>query len=214
MRRFVKIKIFFLLLLAAPTMAQTPRIVSLAAKPVDRNLTVAVQLAEVFSPKITGTIRSGMPAVIRFDFRLIEEPDREVQQAARSLHILYDLWNERYRLQFNGRERFVSGFAEMQKICENIADSSFLPLNRLSPQKSYRLRLQVAVIPISTRQSQQLQDWLEASDATEESAPGEERSTGFRFNISKFLSFFVGKKERPFGASEWVASPSFRLEQQ
>jgi len=212
MRRLSNAKIFFLLLFAAPTLAQTPRIVSLVAKP-DSNLAVAVQLADIFSPKITGTIRSGLPAVIRFDFRLIEEPEREIRQIARSMHILYDLWNERYKLGFNGREQFVAGFAEMQKICENIEESNLLPLRRLSAQKSYRLRLQVAVIPISTKQNQQLQDWLEASDATEESSPGEDRSAGFRFNISKFLSFFLGKKDRPVGTSEWVTSPPFRLEQ-
>lgn len=211
MRRPWNAKLFFMLLFAASTSAQTPRIVSLVAK-TDSNLAVTVQLAEIFSAKIVGTIRSGLPAVIRFDFRLIEEPDNEIRQTTRSLHILYDLWNERYRLRFNGREQFVSDFAEMQKNCENIEDSNLMPRQWLSSQKSYRLRLQIAVIPISTKQNQQLQDWLESSEATEESSPGEERANEFRFNLSKFLSFFVGKKDRPLGTSEWVWSPPFRLE--
>jgi hypothetical protein len=214
MRRLESVKILFLLLLAAQTTAQTPRVVSILAKPAEQNLTVAVQLADLFSPKITSTIRSGLPAVVRFDFRLLEEPDHEVQQVTRSLNILYDLWNDRYRLQFNGREQFAANFADMQRFCESIDDSSLLALNRLSSQRTYRLRLQITVIPISTKQHQQLQDWLAASDDTEESAPGEDRSAGFRFNISQFLSFFVGKKDKPLGASEWRLSPPFRLEQQ
>jgi hypothetical protein len=212
MRRLESVKIFFLLLLAAQATAQTPRVVSIFAKPAGQNLTVAVELTDMFSPKINSTIRSGLPAVIRFDFRLLEEPDREVQQITRALNIFYDLWNDRYRLQFNGREQFAANFAEMQKICERIEDSSLVALNRLSSQKTYRLRLQIAVIPISTKQQQQLQDWLTASDDTEESSPGEDRSAGFRFNISQFLSFFVGKKDKPLGASEWRLSPPFRLE--
>jgi hypothetical protein len=112
-----------------------------------------------------------------------------------------------------GTIAIACNFAEMQKICERIEDSSLVALNRLSSQKTYRLRLQIAVIPISTKQHQQLQDWLTASDDTEESSPGEDRSAGFRFNISQFFSFFVGKKERPFGTSEWILSPPFRLEQ-
>jgi hypothetical protein len=100
MRRLESVKIFFLLLLAAEATAQTPRVVSIFAKPAKQNLTVAVQLADMFSPKINSTIRSGLPAVIRFDFRLLEEPDREVQQITRALNIFYDLWNDRYRLQF------------------------------------------------------------------------------------------------------------------
>jgi hypothetical protein len=213
MRRLESVKFLFLLLLAAQTTAQTPRVVSILAKPARPNLTVTVQLADLFSPKITSTIRSGLPAVIRFDFRLLDEPDHEVQQVTRSLNILYDLWNDRYRLQFDGREQFAANFAEMQKICENIDELNLLALNRLSAQKTYRLRLQITVIPISTKQYQQLQDWLTASDDTEESSPGEDRSAGFRFNISQFLSFFIGKKDKPLGASEWRLSPPFRLEQ-
>lgn len=211
MRRFGKIKIFLLVLLATETTAQAPRVVSVIVKPVEQHLAVSVQLADLFSRKIANTIRSGLPAVIRFDFRLVEEPNREARQITRSLRILFDVWSERYRIAVNGQEQIASTFAEMEKFCAGFEESKFFPLNRLSPQGTYKLRLQVAVIPISAKQDQQLRDWLEASDATEESAPGEDRATGFRLNLSKLISFFWGKKERPFGTSEWAESPSFRL---
>ena len=209
MRRLGKIEILLLFLLAGETTAQAPRVVSIVAKPVEQHLAVSVQLADLFSPKIANTIRSGLPAVIRFDFRLVEEPNREARQITRSLRILYDVWSERYRIATNGQEQIASIFAEMEKFCAGFEAGKFLPLEQLSPQKTYRLRLQVAVIPISTKQDQQLRDWLEASDATEESAPGEDRATGFRLNLSKLVSFFWGKKDRPFGTSEWAESPSF-----
>jgi hypothetical protein len=209
MRRFGKIEILLLFLLAGETTAQAPRVVSILAKPAEQHLAVAVQLADLFPPKIANTIRSGLPAVIRFDFRLLDETNRAVGQTTRVLRILYDVWSERYHISANGQEQIASTFAEMEKICLAYNEPKFLPLGRLSPKKNYRLRLQVAVVPISARQDQQLRDWLEASDATEESAPGEERSAGFRFNLSKLLSFFWGKKERPFGTSEWAESPSF-----
>jgi hypothetical protein len=211
MRRLGKLKILLLFLLATETTAQAPRVVSIFTKPVEQHLTVAVQLADLFSPKIASTIRSGLPAVIRLDFRLVEEANREVREITRSLRILYDVWSERYHIAMNGQEQIISTFAEMEKICMNYHEPKFFPLDRLSPQKTYKLRLQITVIPISAKQDQQLRDWLEASEATEESAPGEDRSTGFRFNLSKLLSFFWGKKERPFGASEWAESPPFRL---
>ncbi len=171
-----------------------------------------MQLTELFPPKIANTIRSGLPAVIRFDFRLVEETNREIGQTMRSLRILYDVWSERYHISVNGHEQIASTFAEMEKICTDYKESKFLPLPRLQPGKTYKLRLQVAVIPISAKQDQQLRDWLLASEATEESAPGEDRAAGFRFNLSKLLSFFWGKKERAFGTSEWASSPPFRIE--
>jgi hypothetical protein len=212
MRRQKKLHFLFLLLLSAAAAAQTPRIISVVAKPTADSISVAVQLADIFSPKILNTIRSGLPAVIRFDFRVLEETNQEKLQVMRLLRIVYDVWNDRYRLQFNDRAQIVASFAEVEKICVNFEETKLLSKRRLALQKTYRLRLQVAVIPISTKQDQQLRDWLEVADDTEESAPGEDRSTGFRLNVSKLVSFFGGKKDRPFGASEWAVSPPFRLE--
>jgi hypothetical protein len=210
MRRLRNLQIL-LLLLATPAAAQTPAVVAISATPAGQHLAVAAQLADLFSPKIISTIRSGLPAVVRFDFRLMEEPNREVQQTTRSLRILYDVWSERYQLSFNNRQQFVAGFSEVEKICANFEEAKLLPLSRLSPQKTYRLRLQVAVIPISTKQDQQFREWIETSGIPEESSPGEDHASGFRFNLSKLLSFFLGKKDRPFGASEWAASSPFHL---
>ena len=212
MRRPKKFSYLFLLLLAAEAAAQTPRVISIFAKPAVDSLTVSVQLADIFSPKIVNTIRSGLPAVIRFDFRLLEEPERELQQMTHSLRLLYDLWNDRYRLQFNQREQTAASFAEMEKLCTKIDTLKLLLRRRLLPQKTSRLRLQVAVIPISAKQDQQLRDWLEVADDTEESLPGEDRATGFRLNLNTLVSFLSGKKENPFGASEWAVSPPFRAQ--
>lgn len=210
MRRLKKISYLFLLLLAAEATAQTPRVISILAKPAVDSLAVSVQLTDIFSPKIVNTIRSGLPAVVRFDFRLLEEPERELQQMTHSLRLLYDLWNDRYRLQFNQREQTAASFAEMEKLCTKIDTLKLLLRRRLVPQKNYRLRLQVAVIPISAKQDQQLRDWLEVADDTEESLPGEDRAAGFRLNLNTLVSFLSGKKANPFGASEWAVSPPFR----
>ncbi|MDZ7289267.1 MAG: DUF4390 domain-containing protein [candidate division KSB1 bacterium] len=211
MRRQINLKILLFLLLVTEATAQAPRVVSLVAEAGEQHLAVSARLAHLFSPKIVNTIRSGMPAVIRLDFRLVAEPDREVQRLTRALHLSYDLWNERYHLRFDHREQLVMSFAELEKICSAFEEQQFLPLDRLSSQPTYRLRLQITVIPISAKQDQQFRDWLENSGATEESAPGEERASGFRLNLSKLLSFFLGKKDQPFGVSEWAMSPPFRL---
>jgi hypothetical protein len=211
MRRLRNLPIL-LLFLATPAAAQIPRVVSISAAPNGQHLAGTAQLADLFSPKIVSTIRSGLPAVIRFDFRLVEAPDREVQRAARSRRILYDLWSERYYIRFNHRQQIVGSFSEVEKICTNFEEAELLLLSGLSSHKTYRLRLQVTVFPISTKQDQQFREWIESSGIPEESSPGEDPAAGFRFNLSKLFSFFLGKKDRPFGASEWATSPPFRVE--
>jgi len=212
MRRLKKFYFLFSLLLAAAATAQTPRVISILAQPAGDSLIVSVQLADIFSQKIVNTIRSGLPAVIRFDFRLVEAPERELQQMAHSLRVLYDLWSDRYRLQSNQRASIAASFAEMEKLCTKIDTLTLKPRRRLVLEKTYQLRLQVTVIPISAKQDQQLRDWLEVAGAAEESAPGEEGAAGFRLNLNRLFSFLGGKKEKPFGASEWAVSPPFRVQ--
>lgn len=210
MRRLQKFYFLFLLLPAAAATAQTPRVISILAQPAGDSLIVSVQLTDLFSPKIINTIRSGLPAVIRLDFRLLESPARELQQMTHSLRVLYDLWSDRYRLQFHQREQIAASFAEMEQRCTKIDTLTLKPRRRLVPEKTYQLRLQVAVIPISAKQDQQLRDWLEVAGDAEESAPGEEGAAGFRLNLNRLFSFLGGKKENRFGASEWAVSPPFR----
>lgn len=202
-----------LFIVTAEAMAQEPRIDSLVALPLNQHIAVIAKLSHLFSFKVANTIRSGLPAVIRFDFRLIEEPAREVQRLMRSRQILYDVWGERYQITANGDRQLASSFEEMQKICSHYEEAKLLSCSGLSPVKTYRLRLQVTVIPISAKQDQQLREWLKASDASEASAPGEDRSNEFRLNLSTLLSFFMSKNERPLGSSNWSVSPPFRVEQ-
>ncbi|RIK77656.1 hypothetical protein DCC62_09120 [candidate division KSB1 bacterium] len=105
--------IFFAL--AISLAAQTPRIVSLSAEPVRDSLAVNVQLEDLFPTKIANTIRSGLPTVIRFDFRLIDESGREVLRLTEAMEILYDIWAQRFRITLDDQQHFAASFEEMKK---------------------------------------------------------------------------------------------------
>lgn len=95
--------IFFTL--AISLAAQTPRIVSLSAEPAHDSLAVNVEIEDLFPPKIANTIRSGLPTVIRFDFRLIDESEREVARFTETMEILYDIWAQRFRISLDHQQR-------------------------------------------------------------------------------------------------------------
>ncbi|MCL4706907.1 DUF4390 domain-containing protein [bacterium] len=201
--------IFFTL--AISLAAQTPRIVSLSAEPVRDSLAVNVQLEELFSTKIANTIRSGLPTVIRFDFRLIDESGREVLRVTEAMEILYDIWAQRFRISLDQQQRFAGSFDEMKKICSELEHYKLVAPAALRTVSRYRLRLQVTVIPISSRQNHQWRERIESADLQDEAAASEAGRLGFSVNVSRLLSFFLSGKERVHGASEWVTSSPFQL---
>lgn len=204
--------IFFAL--AISLAAQTPRIVSLSAEPAHDSLAVNVQLEDLFPTKIANTIRSGLPTVIRFDFRLIDESGREVLRLTEAMEILYDIWAQRFRITLDQQQRFAASFEEMKKICSELEQHKLAAPAALRAASQYRLRLQVTVIPISSRQNHRWRERIESADLQDEAAASEAGRSGFSVNVSRLLSFFLSGKERVHGASAWATSSPFQFSAQ
>lgn len=200
--------------LAISLAAQTPRIVSLSAEPAHDSLAVNVQLEDLFPTKIANTIRSGLPTVIRFDFRLIDESGREVLRLTEAMEILYDIWVQRFRITLDQQQHFAASFEEMKKICSKLERHKLAAPAALRAASPYRLRLQVTVIPISSRQNHHWRERIESADLQDEAAASEAGRSGFSVNVSRLLSFFLSGKERVHGASAWATSSPFQFSAQ
>lgn len=211
MARLFHITVAISFVLAAALAAQPPRIVSLSAQPAYDSLAVNVELEDLFPPKIANTIRSGLPTVIRFDFRLIDDSDREVARLSEAMEILYDIWAQRFRITLDQQQRFVASFEEMRKMCSELEHHKLAAPAALRTASQYRLRLQVTVIPISSRQNHQWRERIESADLQDEAAASDAGRSGFSVNVSRLLSFFLSGKERVHGASAWVTSSPFQL---
>lgn len=191
--------------------AQQPKIKALLAQPQNGGVIAQMRLENLFSPKIASTIRSGLPVIIRCDFRLQTGNGREVARETHSLQILFDIWTQRYRITLHDSNRFVSTFEELEKMFTQLELAAFTAHDRLDSAQSYRLRLRVAVIPISAEQGRQLLQRLESNDLRGENNAAESGRSGFSVNLSSLLAFFLSGEERAHGASEWASSSSFRL---
>jgi len=202
--------ILLLLMSRGPVFAQKPQVSSVAPAKSGERLAVTCRLDNLFAPKIVGTIKSGLPAVLNVDMRLIEESGREVWQGNQSWKILYDLWTEKYRLQTFVEEKIFDSFPALQDFCTQFHSGPVLSPEYFQRDKKYRLRVQVIVLPISARQKEQLRDILETSGSGQESNPADSRRNTFSVNLSQLISFFVGGKS-PQGASDWGESPAFRF---
>jgi hypothetical protein len=203
--------ILFLLMARSAVFAQKPQVQSVSPVKIGDCIGITCSLNDLFAPKIVGTIKSGLPALLNFDMRLHEEAGREVWRGDQSWKILYDLWTEKYRLRTSGEEKFFDNFSGLEEFCRRFQSGPLLSQAYLQRDKKYRVRVQVIVIPISSRQKEQLRDILEASESGQESNPAESRRNSFSVNISQLISFFMSGKSQPDGASEWGESAAFRV---
>jgi len=203
--------ILFLLMTREIVFAQKPQVQSVSPIKIGDRVGITCSLNDLFAPKIVGTIKSGLPALLNFDMRLHEESGHEIWRGDQSWKILYDLWTEKYRLRMTAEEKFFDSFSSLEEFCRRFQSGPLLTQSHFQRDKKYRVRVQVIVIPISSRQKEQLRNILEASESGQESNPAESRRNSFSVNISQLISFFMSGKSQPEGASEWSESAAFRI---
>jgi hypothetical protein len=213
MRRPLTTIFWLILCIGWPLGAQQPKIRGLSAMPRGEMIIARVRLENLFAPKIVSTIRSGLPAIVQHDFRLQAENGKEKARALQSLEVRYDIWAQRFRLAFPDTVRFAATFDEAEKMLRDFEiPALFTPV--LDRSSAFRLRLRVAVIPISAEQNRQLLERLAANDSETGNTTTEAGRSGFSLDLSSLISFFFAGEERAYGASAWAASPLFRWMEQ
>ena len=192
-----------------PLQAQSPKIRGLAVVAKHGELRARVQLENLFAPKIVSTIRSGLPAIVQHDFRLLAD-GKEKARALQAIEVKYDIWAQRYRLAFPDTVYFAPALADVEKMLSDFETPAFLQALVRADAASYRLRLRVAVIAISAEQSRQLLERIASSDFEGGSSAAEAGRSGFSLNLNDLISFFFGGEQRAHGLSEWAVSPPWR----
>ncbi len=209
MRRPLTTVFCLIFCLAWPLGAQQPKIRGLTAMPQGEKILARVQLENLFAPKIVSTIRSGLPAIVQHDFRLMVD-GKEKARALQAVEVKYDIWAQRYRLAFPDTVRFAATFTEVEKILRDFQTTAFFQGMMRDGATVYRLRLRVAVVAISAEQSRQLLQRITSNDFEGGTSAAEAGRSGFSLNLNDLISFFFGGEQRAHGLSEWAVSPPLR----
>ncbi|MFQ5633109.1 MAG: DUF4390 domain-containing protein [bacterium] len=174
-------------------------------------LTVSADFLNLFSKRITGTIQSGLPSIIEIQIRLIEGEKKQIARKPLSKSIEYNLWEERYIIRSADTTVTTVDFSQVKLLTGRITKEPLAHRRDLSAGKRYRIEIRVGIIPISSRQADKVSDWLQNPNQTEEVVASDNRSSGFRLNINKLVSFFVSNKKGSQFRSKWFSSRVFRL---
>ncbi len=175
---------------------------------------VSAVFQNLFSKKIVGTIQSGLPSIIQIEIRLLEGGDRQILRKQLSRTILYDIWDERYVIESHDTIQAAQAYTDFEKVkamTSRMENVILVPKDILNRNATYQIRMRVGIIPISSRQGDKVTDWLLNPNQTEENLASEDRSSGFKLNLSSLISLFVGGDKSSKYVSSWHSAESFNI---
>ena len=76
----------------------------------ENKLYVSIKVDNLFSQKVVGTIRSGLPSVVFIELTLQESGGRRIVRRRILQSISYNLWEERYTMQRDSTEERLQDF--------------------------------------------------------------------------------------------------------
>lgn len=176
----------------------------------DGKLCVSARLENVFSPKITGTILSGLPVLIDIEVQLKNLQSNQVKSQRISMQISHDVWKNVFTIQ--NRDKLWH-YASFDSIVAFFADLE-IPLfsvDKLDYHARYQVWMRAEVVPISKRQGEKIRDWITHTTEIEENHSSERRNPGFRFSLSRLVGYFIGGKQSTELQSDWSHSDKFVL---
>lgn len=203
--------------LAGPLLAHTGnggdiRIDQIQPAIVNTKLAVSARFHNLFSPRIVGTIQSGLPSVVKIDIKLLDARKKNVWHKKVVHSISYNIWEERYFIRDSDSTQTYTSLDTLKRCASRLNRELLLPVARLSRFTSYFIKMRVEIVPISVSQGEKVADWLSNPNQTEESLASQERSSGFKVNLSKLVSFFVERKKPSQFSSSWFPSKFFKIE--
>jgi hypothetical protein len=110
-------------------------------------------------------LTSGLPTVIAMRAYVLPEGELSpVALAVRTCRIVYDLWDEVYRIKMTGpggeRDLAVINIEGVLRQCAEVRDLPIVDKSLLKAQKSYYLGVIVDVNPVSPQVLEQMRRWI------------------------------------------------------
>jgi hypothetical protein len=175
-------------------------------------LAVSVGLQDLFWLPTDGErLKSGFASSVLIRVELFREGGKQpIAQEARSTYIVYDIWDERFRVRprdaGGAPEVEVSGLREAVERATVLIRFRVTELDRLEVGAVYRLRFRADLNPLSQELMQDVRKWLVRP-------PGQGRSSTGDSAFGSLVSFFVNprieesERQLSFVSQAFVARP-------
>jgi hypothetical protein len=175
-------------------------------------LAVSVGLQDLFWLPVDGDrLKSGFASSVLIRVELFREGGKQpVAQESRLTYIVYDIWDERFRVRpqeaGGAPEVEVSGLREAVERATVLLRFRVTELGRLEPGAVYRLRFRADLNPLSQELMQDVRKWLVRP-------PGQGRGGTGDSAFGSLVSFFVNprieesERQLSFVSQAFIARP-------
>jgi len=188
---------------------QQPSILSVKLYIKNGYLTGDIFSTGLFSDRITGTIQSGLPAVVKLDYRLIDIRTYTIFEGEISWKLQYDLWDNIYSVSDGDTTSILNSFESMKHLMENLRAVSLLPARKMIKGRPYKLALRISVSPFRMDKSAK-----EISSGIEENLRSYDEGSRREkvLDLNSLVSLFLKRKKGMVDASGWYRSKIFSPE--
>jgi hypothetical protein len=134
-------------------------------------------------PALAKKLSSGLPMMIAMRAYVFRQGiDAPLALAPRVCRVVYDLWDEVYRVHISepGRERDQAAVLDgVLRLCAEAHDLAVVRRDRLQPGTPYFLGVVVDVNPVSAEMIEQMRRWMSRPTTTSGIGPGDALFGGF-----------------------------------
>ena len=203
-----------LFLAALPASALAPE----ADRPVVRNvrlytdgrsLLCDVSSEGLLNDRISGTVRSGLPAVVELFYHLKAKGRGRSLEGIHSWSLRYDVWEDVYSVSDGDTTVTLESIESMERMISRLEGISLAPFSRLAAGKTFTVRFCIAVNPFSGTEGGKIESWIEKSGEDRQESTWREQV----LNVNDLISHFFSRDRDASSRSEWFETDRITPEQ-
>lgn len=155
-----------------------------------------VSCGGLFSDRIVGTVKSGLPAVVELLYSIETRDGDVIGNGIHSFELRYDVWEDVYSVAAGDSIRAFDSFDEMGTAIDNVHGAPIVPVNMIDPSLEYVVLLTVAVHPLAGTEKHRLEGFVEKSVGARSHGSWREQALNINELISRFFSRDKGVSNR------------------
>lgn len=179
-----------------------PTIESLRLSVENNYLSADVTSSGLFSERITGTIQSGLPAVVDLFYYLSTLDGGALAENVFSLSLSYDVWEDIYTIDTGDTAVSYTSLAHVKQAVQTLHHLELVSLDSIDPGRSYRVHMSIMINPLRGADRDQIAGWVR-----ENVWAGDDDSWHRQvLNLNELISHFFSKEGGVVNQSGWYKS--------
>lgn len=210
-------RIFIMMILGGLLLAATPRharsedelpsIVRIQLYVEDGHVIGDITSDGLFSERIIGTVRSGLPAVVELFYYLSLSGDGTILKDVRRFSLGYDVWEDVYSVAREDTTVYFPDFSGMRKAIENLRKVKLISVEEIEPSRSYRIGMSIAINPLQGIDERKIEGWISENMRSSRDNSWREQM----LNINDLITHFFSREKETVNRSEWHRTVLFEL---